>query len=193
MKKILILTGLFLTLTLSASAQKKKTTIDQPNAKSSYLGLTTGVNNIGGFAGLTFEGPFTPTFSGKTGIGLGGWGYKFALAGKYYKQFPTSWSFGVGYSTASGAKNIDLSLDVNGKQQQVKMNLDRSHNLDFVIGKAWGSKVRFGIEFGYSVPVAGGTYAPVDKTVVLSTTSKRVLDLLSPSGLIFGMGLGFRL
>ena len=84
-------------------------------------------------------------------------------------------------------------LDVNGNQQQVKMNLDRSHNLDFVIGKAWGGKVRFGIEFGYSVPVAGGTYAPVDKTVVLSTTSKRVLDVLSPSGLIFGMGLGFRL
>ena len=179
-------------MALSVSAQKVKTSDNRPNVNS-YFGLTTGINNIGGFAGLTFEGPFTPTFSGKVGLGIGGWGAKFALAGKYYKEFPTSWSFGAGYSTASGAKNIDLELDVNGNQQKVKMNLDRSHNLDFVIGKAWGNKVRFGIEFGYSVPVAGGTYAPVDKNVVLSASSKQVLDLLSPSGLILGLGLGFRL
>lgn len=189
MKKTLILTGLILSITLSASAQKKQTTVDRPNTGGSYLGLTTGINNIGGLAGLTFEGAFTPTFSGKVALGVGGWGGKFAVAGKYYKQFPTSWSFGIGYSTASGGKNIDVDLD----NQKIKMNLDRSHNLDFVIGKAWGSKVRFGLEFGYSVPVAGGTYAPVDKTVVLSTISKRVLDVLSPSGLIFGLGVGFRL
>lgn len=189
MKKTLILTGLLLAITLSASAQRKKTTTETPNPSGSYLGVTTGVNNIGGMAGLTFEGALTPTFSGKVAFGVGGWGTKFGVAGKYYKQFPTSWSFGVGYSTASGAKNLDMELE----NQKIKMNLDRSHHLDFVIGKAWGNKVRFGLEFGYCVPVGGGTYAPVDKTVILSTTSKRVLDILSPSGFIFGLGLGFRL
>jgi hypothetical protein len=189
MTKNLTILSLFLMLCSTSFAQRKQTTIDRPNPSGSYLGLTTGINNIGGLAGLTFEGALTPTFSGKVALGVGGWGTKFAVAGKYYKQFPTSWSFGVGYSTASGARNIDLELD----NQKIKMNLDRSHNLDFVIGKAWGNKIRFGLEFGYSVPVSGGTYAPVDKTVVLSTTSKRVLDLLSPSGLILGLGLGFRL
>ena len=161
----------------------------------SYLGLSIGVNNISGAFGATFEVPIDAHYSGKIGLGLGGWGVKTAIAGKYYADYCTSWSFGAGYSTASGTKGAPLALTTttNSTSQTIKMNLERTHTIDFVAGKSWGKKVRFGVELGYSLKVAGGTYAPQDKTIVLSTASTQVLNFLSPHGLIFGLGLSFGL
>ena len=199
MKKTLILIVCITALSNAVHAQKVKTkTQNAEPSPSSYLGLGTGINNISGFAGLTFEQPFSPTFTGKLGLGIGAWGFKVGLAGKYYKNFPESWSFGAGYSTASGLKSGDLEVDLKttrsgSNTEKVKMVLDRAHMLDLVIGKAWGDKVKFNLDFGYSIPIAGGTYAPVDKTVVLASESVQAMNLLSPSGLILGMGIAFRL
>jgi hypothetical protein len=194
MKKTLILMAVIAAFSTSLHAQKAKSKAQSTTTTpSSYIGLSTGINNIAGFAGLTFELPFTPNFSGKIGAGIGAWGVKLGLAGKYYANFPESWSFGAGYSTASGIKNVDLDLGNGSSTQKIKMNLDRAHNLDLVIGKAWGEKIKFNIEFGYAVRISGGTYEPVNKSEILSADSKRVLDVLSPDGLIFGMGIAFRL
>jgi hypothetical protein len=193
MKKTLILMALIAYATSNLFAQKiSRSARDMPK---SYLGLSIGVNNISGLIGATFEVPIDDHFSGKIGLGFGGWGVKTAIAGKYYAAYCTSWSFGAGYSTASGTKGAPLALttSTNSTSQTVKMDLDRAHTIDLVAGKSWGRKVRFGVELGYSLKVAGGTYAPQDKTVVLSTASTQVLNFLSPHGLIFGLGLSFGL
>jgi hypothetical protein len=195
MKKTLLATVLFLTMAFSTHAQKYeelgKAKEQQPVRP--YFGLATGINNISGFAGVTAEIPFSPNFSGKLGLGIGGWGLKIGVAAKYYKLFPESWAFGVGYSTASGVKNIDLNLTTNGSTQNIKMNLDRAHLMDFVASKAWGDKFKLNLDFGYAVRLSGGTYSAVDKTTIITSESRRILDILSPNGLILGLGIAFRL
>jgi hypothetical protein len=196
MKKTLIC---FVLMATSLSIFAQKTTIASKSSPSDaargYLGFSTGFNNIAGFIGATYEHPLSATASGKIGLGLSGWGYKLGVAGKYYSQYPNSWSFGVGYSTSSGATGVPLELTTasSSTAQKITMNLDRAHSLDFVVGKSWGDKVRFGLEFGYAAKIGGGTYAPQDKTILLSSTSMKVLDFLVPSGLIFGMTTSFRL
>ncbi len=200
MKKTLTLVALILaTMTTTFAQQTKATkssTSDNAVAEKQrlYFGISTGVNNIASMFGLTLEVPFSQNVSGKLGLGLGGWGAVIGVAGKYYKRYPESWSFGVGYSTASGYKDILLTLKNNTTTEEVRMNADRAHNIDLVAGKSWGSDwIKFNLELGYSIQVSGGTYSPVDKKVILSETTTSVMKLLSPGGIIIGLGLTFRL
>ncbi len=198
MKRTLTLMALIATTIISAHAQRKTTTVTRSSDEkpSSYLGLSGGINNIAGFAGITFETPISENFSGKLGLGVGGWGVKTAIAGKYYKEYASSWSFGAGYSTASGFKDVPLGLTraaTPNTTETIKMTLNRAHMMDLVAGKSWGRKVKFGIELGYSIKVAGGTYTQTDKSIVLSDVSTKTMNILVPGGLILGMGLMFRL
>jgi hypothetical protein len=193
MRKTLILMALIVCSISSLFAQKvSRSARDIPK---NYLGLSIGVNNISGAIGATVEVPINDNYSSKIGLGLGSWGVKTAIAGKYYTEYCTSWSFGAGYSTASGTKGALLTLitSTGSESQTIKMDLERAHMIDLVAGKSWGKKVRFGVELGYSVKVAGGTFATQDKTIVLSTLSTRTMKFLSPDGLIFGLGLSFGL
>jgi hypothetical protein len=198
MKRTLTLMALIATTIISAYAQRRTTTVTRSSddKPSSYLGLSGGINNISGLVGITFETPISENVSGKLGLGFGGWGVKTAIAGKYYKQYATSWSFGAGYSTAGGAKEVPLGLSraaTPNTIETIKMTLDRAHMIDLVAGKSWGRKVKFGIELGYSIKVAGGTYSTVDKSIVLSNTSITTMKVLVPGGLVLGLGLMFRL
>jgi hypothetical protein len=201
MKKTLTLWAL-IALTISSAFAQKKTTVSTISSNKGeenprmYLGLSGGFNNVSGLFGITLEAPFSENVSGKIGLGVGGWGTKVGVSGKYYKQYATSWSWGLGYSTASGIKDFPAPLSraaTPNTSETVRMKLDRSHNIDLVAGKSWGKKVRFGLELGYSIPVAGGTFMPFDKSIVLSEVSTKTMDLLSPGGLILGLGLMFRL
>jgi hypothetical protein len=202
MKKTLTLLAVILATMSTTFAQQtkatKSVTSDNPNEEKRhlYLGLSSGINNIASLFGLSLEVPFSENMSGKLGVGVGGWGSVIGIAGKYYKQYPVSWSFGVGYSTASGYKEIPLGLTTRltpNTTEQIKMNADRAHMIDLVTGKSWGNKVKFNLELGYSIRVNGGAYTTVDKTIVLSETSTTAMNLLSPGGLIIGLGLTFRL
>jgi hypothetical protein len=195
MKKTLLSTVLFFIMFFTTYAQKYEEVgkVKEVQSVKPYLGLGTGINNISGFAGVTAEIPLNPNFSGKLGLGIGGWGLKIGVAAKYYKLFPESWAFGIGYSTASGIKGIDLNLTTNGNTQNIKMNLDRAHLVDFVVSKAWGDSFKFNLDFGYAVSLSGGTYSAVDKTTIITSESRKILDVLSPDGLILGIGIAFRL
>jgi hypothetical protein len=201
MKKTLSILALIAFSTFSLSAQNKAAKISSKTdgtdeTRHSYLGLTSGINNIGGMGGVTFETPISDNFSAKLGAGLGLWGLKFGLAGKYYKQYAKTWSFGAGYSTASGFTKIPLELRRQSNpnvDEKMDVNFDRSHTVDFVAGRMWGNKVLFGLELGYAIRVAGGTAYTVDKSIVLADDSANALKFLRPGGLIVGVNLIFRL
>jgi len=164
------------------------------HAQRCYLGAGVGINNSSGMLGVTFEAPINTHFSAKLGAGLGGWGSKISIAAKYYKEFPSSLSFGIGYSTASGSRNFEYKMELeDGTMSKEKFNLYRAHMIDFTIGKSWGQKVRFNVECGYSLKIAGGDYKHLNATQDLSEDSKEVLDMVSPGGLIVGLGLSFGL
>ncbi len=198
MKRQLTLIVLIITTFCGAYAQKKTTTVttNAVEERSSYLGIATGINNISGIGGITFETPFSDNFSAKVGAGFGGWGVKLGVAAKYYRQYAKSWSFGAGYSTASGLDKLPLEQKKafsSNTTETIEINLKRAHMIDLVAGKSWGGKVRFNLELGYAVRVAGGTFAPSNKTDVLAETTVQALNLLSPNGLILGLGLTFKL
>jgi hypothetical protein len=199
MRRKLSLVVLLVATFCSLYAQKKSTTVTADNAdekRRSYIGLSSGINNISGMGGITFETPFSNNFSAKIGAGFGGWGVKLGVAAKYYKQYAKSWSFGLGYSTASGSKELSLQLSKASSPditQDIKMKLERAHMLDLVAGKSWGNKVKFNLEFGYAIQVGGGAFETIDRSVVLSEASTSTLNLLSPKGLILGLGVMFRL
>jgi len=163
-------------------------------AQKCYLGAGAGINNSSGMLGVSFEAPINNNFSAKLAAGLGGWGTKISIAAKYYKEFPSSMSFGIGYSTASGSRNFEYKTELaDGTMSKEKFNLKRAHMIDFTIGKSWGQKVRFNVECGYSLKIAGGDYEHLNATQDLSDDSKEFLDLVSPGGLIIGLGLTFAL
>lgn len=164
------------------------------NAQKNYLGVGSGINNMSGMVGVLFEAPINSKFSVKTAVGIGGWGGKFGIGAKYYKMFPASMSFGVGYSTASGIKDFEYEVDLkNGTKSKEKFNLKQAHMIDLTIGRSWGEKVRFNFEFGYSIKVSGGSYEHTSSTEELSDDSKQMFEMLSPGGLILGIGLTFGL
>lgn len=162
------------------------------NAQKNYLGVGTGLSNISGMAGFQFEAPINANFSGKVGAGLGAWGTKMGISAKYYREFPSSMSFGIGYSTASGLKGVELEVELaSGTKQKEKVDLSRSHNLDFTIGKSWGETLRFNLEFGYSIKLSGGKSKVENSSITISDTFQEAMDLLSPGGLIIGIGLAY--
>lgn len=181
-KSILVLSVILLVSTINLKAQK------------CYLGIGSGVNNSSGMLGVFFETPINSNFSAKAAAGIGGWGTKAGIAVKYYKAFPSSMSFGIGYSTASGLSDFEYEVELeNGDKSKEKFNLKRAHMIDFTMGKSWGEKVRFNLEFGYSLKISGGSYEHLDSNEELSDDAKKVFDMLSPGGLIVGIGLSFRL
>jgi hypothetical protein len=164
------------------------------HAQKCYLGVGTGINNASGMVGVLFEAPINSHYSAKLGAGLGSWGSKISVSAKYYKEFPTSISFGLGYSTASGVRNVEYEVELmDGTKNKEEFNLYRAHMIDFTIGKSWGQKVRFNIECGYSLKIAGGNYKHLYETQELSEDSKTTFDMITPGGLIIGLGLTFAL
>lgn len=158
-------------------------------AQNNYAGLSSGINNITGVLGPFLELSVVEHLTIKTGVGVGAWGTKFGIGGKYYPSFPNSFSYGLGYSFASGGTNAEIEIETVDRQKvDAVYNLTPAHMLDITFGKSWGEKFRFNIEFGYSIRLSGGEYDLQDKSVTPTPQFKSALDLMSPGGLIFGIG-----
>lgn len=190
MKKIILILFAVL-LSFAGKAQEASAEID---LQRPYLSLGTGVNAATGMLGVGFEMPVINNFGAKINAGLGMWGYKMAVQAKYYKLFPSSWAFGIGYSTASGFDDFDYKVELSSEViEEVNFNLTRAHMLDLVVSKSWGKRVRFTLDLGYAIKIAGGKFESTDSSVELSSTAETMLNLLSPGGIIFGVGVAFGL
>jgi hypothetical protein len=182
MKKTFLISIIFyFTATFTNHAQEK-----------SYLGIGSGINNISSVLGVTYENPINSNFSIKLGAGIGSWGYKAGLSGKYYSSFPSSMAFGLGYSTATGGKGLEMEVELNNTLKQKELiDLSQAHMIDLTMCKSWGEKVKFNIEFGYSIKISGGEAKLQNPLLELSDVYKTSFNLISPGGLIFGLGLTF--
>lgn len=194
--KTLHLLALLLVLSLPAFSQ----TYDYPERKidptefvpGGYLGLSTGINNFNGMLGINGELKIVKNLTAAGGAGIGGWGYKFAAAIRYYIHYPKGWCFGLGYSSATGVKGFEAELETSypGGDQIVLLNLNRANNLNLTGGYQWrlGKRFRLGLEIGYAFPLQDQAWEVVSENVVLSDTSEQVMNILTPGGLIIGFG-----
>jgi hypothetical protein len=174
--------------------------LPEPTSKL-YFGIGTGLNNYLGLAGVTLEYRVADPITMYGAVGLGSWGSKISVGGRYYGNYPSKWAFGLGYSQASGIENLEMDLPADyvvGYSSTVKVpfKLKSAGTLNFSAMRYWmlgaNSKNRFNIELGYAVPVATDPYE-INGAYKLTAYGKAFMNTMQPGGLILGLGLSFGL
>ena len=125
------------------------------------------------------------------GAGIGGWGGKLSLGVKYQDLMKKGIGFGLGYSYCSGISDFDAPLpDQNGQEITVNMDLKRAGSINLTINKNWvfprGNV--FYIESGYAIGVGKNPSYEINDGTLLSDDAELVMDIITPGGLILGVG-----
>lgn len=162
-----------------------------------FIGLSTGLDNMVGLLGVQLDVVASKNLTIGGGIGISSWGYKYALNLKFYPEGLYKYYFKTGYSQNSGLDQFETELELNnGSKQTVMMDLKPVGNLFFTAGWAWkmGKRNRFFLEGGYAFLLkADNYYVLYDDNIELSETSKRVLQMVRPGGLVICLGFNFAL
>jgi len=162
-----------------------------------YLGPSIGINNISGMIGFLAEVNIVKNVTLTGGLGMGAWGYKASLGGRYYRNYPKGIFYGLGISTATGGKEVEVDLNVepDNRKETVKMDLDQVFNVNLSLGYQFrlGKRARFNFEVGYSVPLQDEPYkvSNSNSNFVLSSDGKKAMDFSTPGGLILGIAFTF--
>ncbi len=153
------------------------------------IGVGLGINDYG--FGLGLEAPIMKNLSVYGDLGVGGWGSKVGMGFNYHFQQITKGSvISLGISHGSGLKGFetDMMVEPSGDQQRVKLDLNpvNTVNIKYTYNIKLGSKSKFGISAGYSIPFTTDNYKVLTPGVKLTPESETVLNMMQPGGLIFG-------
>ena len=161
-----------------------------------YITTSTGINNNTGLVGVGIDVPVGPKLLLGAGAGIGTWGDKIYIGGKYFLMpGHTGWAFGGGVTHNSGLQNFTDNLEtVYGNTEQVTLNLNAQTNVFLAAYRYWsiGRKRinKFYLELGWSVPLTGDRFDQTDGDPI-SSNSTATMNLLSPGGIIVGAGFSF--
>jgi hypothetical protein len=129
------------------------------------------------------------------GLGLGGWGSKYSAGLKYDTRDIGGWSYCLGYSYCPGISDLKLNMELeSGGKKDVVVDYLSASTVNLALDYNWriGKSNIFYLEFGYAVPMQTSRWNVKDG-LVISSTSKSVLKMSQPGGLILGAGFAFRL
>lgn len=183
----------FLFLLLDAQGQVSEATTKPPVL---YLGTSTGIDNYSGMIGIGAEIGFSPQATARLGVGIGSWGTKHTIALKYEDRMKTGWGYGVGFSSASGIKNLDLELRTTTGTRTVSIDLYRASSLNFFASRNWllkNGKNRFILDLGYAVPLTNKNFYMLNDGSELSPDEDTLVRIIRPGGIIVGIGFMFGL
>lgn len=183
---------LFLVSIISANAQD---IIPTPKPPDVYLGIGTGLNAYTGFLGISGNLRLTKQSFFQAGLGLGSWGYKYSIGFGYDLTDNRRWALGAGLSYCTGLRNVDMEMEMyNGGTEPVKIYLKSAKTLNLKATHNWiiGRKNTFYVDMGYAVPLQTSPWEITDGSIV-SENSRKALDLVSPGGVILGLGFTFGL
>jgi hypothetical protein len=160
-----------------------------------YIDLSTGLNNNAGLLGVGVDGHVSDAFSINGGVGLlTTWGYKLYLGGKYYfNSCHKGWAIGGGFTYSTGIKDFEPTLETAyGTQEQVRLDLLAQTNFFAAAYKYWnlGRRNRLYLELGYSAPLSTDKFTQTGGSPI-SKHSSDLMRLISPGGLIVGLGFSF--
>jgi len=170
---------------------------EKNNCRPYYIGLSTGINNLGGLLGLDVEYSLNNTSTAGAHIGLGTWGIKTGIDAKYYrKECHTGWAYGLGISFASGNREQSWPLETISGRKNVLLQLHPQAGVQleilryFPIGKHGH---RLWTELGWNQRFTRKVYSVLDGQT-LSLMADRSINLLCPGGLViaggYSMGIG---
>ena len=197
MKRILLLIVVVFCVSQSHAQQKENNPFilqEVPYYPSSYLGLSTGINNMVGLLGVQLKLVVSPKLLLGFGAGIGSWGYK--LTGNLELQPKGVYGifFKGGYMHATGLEEVELEMETTGnRNQKLWFELKPVGNLFFSVGNAWklGKKNRFYIEGGYAIPLVTDDYYEIFGGEKLSDDGELVMQMMRPGGLIIALGFDF--
>lgn len=161
-----------------------------------YIGISTGLNNVVGIIGPELKFTLSPKFLLGAGFGLGSWGYKYSGHLEYHPKGVYAFFVKGGYMHATGISGMEMNMELsNGQDENVQIDFNPVGNVFLAFGYAWklGKKSRFHLEGGYAVPLKTDDYFEVTSGETLSETSKSVMQILRPGGLVFALGFDFGL
>jgi hypothetical protein len=182
----------FLLIRLDAQTITENRSEDTSNFK---LGIGTGFDNFTGFVGVSGTLNIYDNISVRGGFGLSSWGTKSSIGLKIDSRNGGKYSYNLGYSASSGADDLPLDLELsNGETREVKVDLLSASTLNLAIDRNWkiGRSNIFYLEFGYAIPLQSRKWNVVDDSNI-STNAEKVMDIMQPGGIIFGLGFAFGL
>jgi len=162
-----------------------------------YLGVGSGINNDVGIIGIGGKVKLYRTLFIRGGAGISTWGTKLTIGVKYERKHTRCWGYSLSYSSCSGLKDFKSQLETAGNPpvtKDVTLDLLRASAVNAAASYNWylrRNKLIY-IEFGYSIPIETDPYIVKDGSV-LTETSKAVLRMIQPGGLIIGFGFMFGL
>lgn len=176
-------------------AQRSKNNREK-NCSKLYLDLGTGINANTSLLGGGVDYHITQDISLNAGIGLlSTWGSKFYFGGKgYLKPCHKGWAFGAGATYNTGISNLSTKVETINGQQLVELELLPQANLYAAAYKYWGlgrgRKSRFFMQLGISKSVTQKKFNQLSGPPITSDAAA-VYRLLSPGGIIVGLGFSF--
>lgn len=159
-----------------------------------YIGVGTGFDNFTGLIGLSGTIKLYDKLSVRGGFGTSGWGLKSSIGLKYDLKEVGGWSYCLGYSYSPGLEDLKLNLELeNGTQKEITLDYLPARTINLAVDRNWriGKANIFYLEFGYAIPLQSDRWRVTDGSAI-SSTSKSVLNILQPGGLILGAGFAFR-
>ncbi|MDP3461222.1 MAG: hypothetical protein Q8S18_00365 [Bacteroidales bacterium] len=181
-------------LSIPSFSQTMASSSDVDFRKNAYIGIGTGLNSYTGLLGLRLEVPLTDRFFLFGGAGIGSWGYKIGGGLSYnLKKSLFGPAISLGYSSASGLVDFETKLETtSGTETMVTLDLKEVGNLNLMYSYQWkigkGNKISLGT--GYSFKLTSDFY-DVTSNHSLSSSSKQVLEIMAPGGLIVSFAFLF--
>lgn len=195
-KPFLLALIILLSIINNASAQGRRAPIREAgDCPTIYLGLGTGLNYSTGLIGLNIEVPVFKGLSLGAGAGLSSWGNKFFGEVRYsFSPCNRGWALGTGVTYNTGLQDLVTELPTTYGTRSVMLELNPKLNA-FICGyRIWtvgkSARNRFHLQLGYSIPLSNDDYT-VRSGDILTSDGVAVMNVLSPGGLIFGIGFSF--
>ncbi len=194
MKKVFIAV-ILLFVALGLYCQEGSTTgtapMQEPLVYKASLGIDGGLN-YEGLVALSAEVNIVKNICLNGAIGMGGWGAKYTIGGRFYSSYPKGIFYGVSYSHSTGLDSLAIKMDTDkpGGTQDVSLRLNPANNINLNLGYQWklGNRFRFHLEMGYSIPLEKEPWDVLTQNITLSDASKISMNLMAPGGLMLGLG-----
>jgi hypothetical protein len=171
------------------------TYFEETAAPQFYLGLGTGINSYTALLGISGNYRVAEKLFIEGGLGIGMWGYKTSIGLRYHRNLLKGLTYGFSFASCSGLKEFTTEMEVqSGAIEEVTMDLSRANTLNLKTGYFWtlGTSNTFYIDAGYSFALNNQPYKVQDGSA-LSSTSIAVMEILSPGGILLGLGFTFGL
>lgn len=159
------------------------------------FGVGTGINHYPGLLGIVLETPVNEKITLLGSVGVGGWGWKLGVNGRYYfKDVFGGSAISLGLSRSTGGENVPLDLEViSGNTETVLMDLKPVHtiNLAYVYAFNLKNKHKISLSFGVSRKLNNGENYVIKSNSILSDNSETLMSIIQPGGITLGVDILF--